>query len=394
MSRQQQSQFGISKKECVNLIVQECMNNKVTDPKQIAYILGTAQHESGNFKYAREIGGASQAKRLGYEGGADYAGRGFVQLTHKSNYEKMDRALGLNGALIKNPELAADPKIAAKILVVGMRDGMFTGKPLGKFINGENEDFMGARRVVNGVLKSRPETITAANLCGSYAKKWEGQLDGLIMQCRDPSLAAKKPEPLSAPKVSAEGMSLKEVQKVLNAIGFRDSDGKALAVDGILGKNTKAAVEKFQIANRLQPDGIPGEGTKSALAEKFNDIRHKDFNLVNNIRDKLHTAEAKIGKVWNGASENISAALGFAAKTAGIDRADAVEFSKDLAKVAVLRSGPGLTGVLAYVVVKEAMEMPASSSLRNMHDVGKFAQNVAQEFGAMVIPGQTQRRTH
>lgn len=394
MSAKTQSQFGISKKDCVNLIVQECLNNNVTDPKQIAYILGTAQHESGNFKYAREIGGAAQAKRLGYEGGADYAGRGFVQLTHKANYEKMDKALGLNGALIKNPELAADPKIAAKILVVGMRDGMFTGKPIGKFIGGDNEDFMGARRVVNGVLKSRPETITAANLCGSYAKKWEGKLDQIVLQCRDPSLASQKPSPLPIPKLAADVVSIKEIQKALNAVGFRDAEGKPLAVDGIVGKHTKAAVEKFQSANGLKPDGIAGESTKSLLVEKFNDIRHKDFNLVNNIREKLHTAETKIGKVWNSASENISAALGFAAKSAGIDKADAVEFSKDLAKVAVLRSGPGLTGVLAYVVVKEAIEMPANSSMTNMHDVSKFAMNVAKEFGSMVIPGQSQGRTH
>jgi hypothetical protein len=49
----------------------------------------------------------------GYDGGADYAGRGYIQLTHKYNYQAAGDALGID--LVGNPDLALDPDIAARI---------------------------------------------------------------------------------------------------------------------------------------------------------------------------------------------------------------------------------------------------------------------------------------
>lgn len=45
--------------------------------------------------------------------GEKYHGRGFVQLTGRENYARAGKALGID--LINNPDLAADPKIAAQI---------------------------------------------------------------------------------------------------------------------------------------------------------------------------------------------------------------------------------------------------------------------------------------
>ncbi len=49
----------------------------------------------------------------GYDGGADYAGRGYTQLTHRYNYQAAGDALGVD--LVNNPDLALDPDIAARI---------------------------------------------------------------------------------------------------------------------------------------------------------------------------------------------------------------------------------------------------------------------------------------
>ncbi len=49
----------------------------------------------------------------GYSGGADYAGRGYIQLTHDYNYQAAGDALGID--LVNNPDLALDPDIAARI---------------------------------------------------------------------------------------------------------------------------------------------------------------------------------------------------------------------------------------------------------------------------------------
>lgn len=47
--------------------------------------------------------------------GEKYHGRGFIQLTGRDNYLRASKALGID--LINNPDLAADPKIAAQIAV-------------------------------------------------------------------------------------------------------------------------------------------------------------------------------------------------------------------------------------------------------------------------------------
>lgn len=84
--------------------------------------------------------------------GRRFKGRGYVQITGRSNYAKWSQRLGID--LINNPGLASNPAIAAKILVLGMRDGSFTGVGLSNYINGSKQDFFNARRIVNGTDKA------------------------------------------------------------------------------------------------------------------------------------------------------------------------------------------------------------------------------------------------
>ena len=78
--------FGITRQESVALIVKTAVENGVTDPRQIAYMLATAQHETRNFTAPDEDFGRQQARKLGYRGGEEYFGRGYVHLTHIENY--------------------------------------------------------------------------------------------------------------------------------------------------------------------------------------------------------------------------------------------------------------------------------------------------------------------
>lgn len=60
-------------------------------------------------------------------------------------------------------------------------------------------------------------------------------------------------------RIGSRGLDVKMLQQKLNKKGF------ILTVDGVFGKMTKLAVEKFQQTNGLVPDGIVGKLTNAVL---------------------------------------------------------------------------------------------------------------------------------
>ncbi|MEN6506325.1 MAG: hypothetical protein ABFD92_17455 [Planctomycetaceae bacterium] len=132
--------------------------------RHLAYILGTAYHESARtMQPVRETLAKTDAKAKeiltkAWKAGklpwvkSDYwssgwFGRGFVQLTHKANYVKAGEKLGID--LVSDPSKAMIPEVSALILIRGMQEGWFTGKKLS-----DAGDFLEARRIVNGTDKA------------------------------------------------------------------------------------------------------------------------------------------------------------------------------------------------------------------------------------------------
>ncbi len=148
----------------------------ITDPKSQAALMANVDHESGGFtrseenlnysakrlqqvfpKYykdaesARADAGNPEAianrvygGRMGNTEAGDgfkYRGRGMIQLTGKAQYESMGKKLGVD--LVNNPELAADPKIAAKIAANYW-------KTSGADKAATSGDMVKARKLVNG----------------------------------------------------------------------------------------------------------------------------------------------------------------------------------------------------------------------------------------------------
>ena len=66
-------------------------------------------------------------------------------------------------------------------------------------------------------------------------------------------------------KQGERGAEVTRVQQQLNALGFKDAQGKALVPDGDFGGKTKQAVEAFQRARGLVDDGVVGKDTFAAL---------------------------------------------------------------------------------------------------------------------------------
>lgn len=152
-----------------------------------AYALATAYLETAHtMQPIKELGGTAyftrmydikgnrpaKAKELGNltpGDGAKYPGMGYVQLTGKSNYAKLTkrlRELGIIGDdvdLVKNPELAMRPDIAAAIMIVGMEEGLFTGRKLSDDLPVDGiatrPQFVASRDIING--KDRQDDVAS-----------------------------------------------------------------------------------------------------------------------------------------------------------------------------------------------------------------------------------------
>jgi len=188
------------------------------DNRKLAYCLATTQHEC-NFrpivenltytsaarihqvwpsrfptvdsakpfvKNAQKLANEVYGGRMGNDeknDGYTYRGRGFVQLTGYANYEKFNKLIG--ESLSAHPDLAKRPEYAARILIVGLMKGMFTGKKLSDYINATKTDYINARATVNGDVKAN-----GAKIAG-YAEKFETALES----APKPSIVITKPVP-------------------------------------------------------------------------------------------------------------------------------------------------------------------------------------------------------
>lgn len=161
-------------------ILDACQKYRVTDKHHVANILAQVFHETGGYMLPiketvmpshkdKTPSDATVIKRLdtAYAKGQlkwvktpywrdGWFGRGPIQTTHERNYQKVGKAIGID--LVKDRNRILEPEIGAASAVVGMRDGLYTGKKLADFnfgkelaaVNEPGGQF-GPRRIVNGV---------------------------------------------------------------------------------------------------------------------------------------------------------------------------------------------------------------------------------------------------
>ncbi|MCM2434119.1 glycoside hydrolase family 19 protein [Agrobacterium rosae] len=173
----------------VNIIFEQWNYFKIADRRLLAYALASVFHETGGRmlpvreSFAKSdkaaITALEKAWKAGQLGsvktpywrkdknGKSWFGRGDIQITHEINYAKLGKRLGVD--LVGNPSLALDPVISAKIAIVGMLEGLFTGKRLVDYFSATKDDPVGARAVVNGKDK--------AKLIAGYHKNFLDALD-------------------------------------------------------------------------------------------------------------------------------------------------------------------------------------------------------------------------
>lgn len=154
------------------------------DDRWLAYMLATAHHETGHTmqpvretfattddEAIRRLDKAWNAGKLTWvktpywrpdAEGKSWYGRGFVQLTHKDNYVKLGHAIKAD--LVSEPDKVMELNTALAIMFVGMRNGLFTSRKLADYFNDSTEDWVKARKIING--------LESANLVAGYAKAY------------------------------------------------------------------------------------------------------------------------------------------------------------------------------------------------------------------------------
>jgi putative chitinase len=135
-----------------------------TDRRKLAYCLATFKWETahtmspidergGNTYFNSRYGpGTKAGKNVGNTrvgDGALFHGRGYVQLTGRSNYTRAKALTKVD--LLSDPARAKDPELAYQIAIQGMTDGWFTTRKLSQFFkDGGVADYENARTIING----------------------------------------------------------------------------------------------------------------------------------------------------------------------------------------------------------------------------------------------------
>ena len=144
----------MKRQETIDAIIKECYAQGVTKAEQIQYVLATVQHETNDtFKPVKEAYWLSEGWRKRNLRYYPYYGRGLVQITWKSNYEKFSKLLGVD--LVNHPDLALKMGNAIFILIHGMKHGIFTGKKLDDYFGEQGSNFVKARKIINGRDKAK-----------------------------------------------------------------------------------------------------------------------------------------------------------------------------------------------------------------------------------------------
>lgn len=197
----------------MEIILAEWERRGLTDLRWLAYMLATAFHETAATMQPIAEYGRGKGKTYGLPDavtGQTYYGRGFVQLTWKSNYDAMAKITGVD--LVNKPDLAMRPDIAATIMFEGMQRGTFTGKKLSDYFAGTKADWAEARRIING-------TDRAALIAG-YGKTFLAALTAAEKPQDSPKSSpapVQPPHPQSAP-ASQSGGWLTAIVRIIASI--------------------------------------------------------------------------------------------------------------------------------------------------------------------------------
>jgi len=206
----------------------------------------------GNVIYGGRMGNAADE---GYK----YRGRGLIQLTGKSNYEKYGNLIGVD--LVKDPDLANDPDIAAKLAAVYFKEKQSRGVDL------SNIEQVGKSV---GYAGGQSETRKRAQLAQSYSGKLQS---GEIPQAE---LGGIFDGPMTGYPVEHHG---REITAPLDANSILEKLATTPASQPIESTTTTATVTETDINDRII----------EMLTDKFDVMISRLDDMINELSESNNT---------------------------------------------------------------------------------------------------------
>ena len=197
------------------------------------------------------------------------------------------------------------------------------------------------RKQANGVKLYATDPLAEARTLLQDKQQTQGQTQ---TQGKTESQSPTKPSD-GILRAGEKGEGIRQLQGTLNNFGYRDKEGRALREDGGFGDRTKEAVQSYQQAHGLKPDGVVGPQTLDALkkskeAPLLSDTRHPDNALFQQTVKHMEQLGPQAFKSRQDL-ENAAAAGVFEAKASGLTRVDHVLPNTNGTGVFLVQGEPG-----------------------------------------------------
>jgi peptidoglycan hydrolase-like protein with peptidoglycan-binding domain len=104
--------------------------------------------------------------------------------------------------------------------------------------------------------------------CDHWLKKFGKNMDWFrkqVAEILNPTPKEEKEITVKQVKKNSQNSSVKLAQVLLNGLGYKGKNKKALSTDGVCGTNTVYAIQAYQSANKLDADGILGRSSWQSL---------------------------------------------------------------------------------------------------------------------------------
>ena len=159
-------------------LAKACVDAGINHPKEVAMFIAQCAHETGGFKWLKELGNDSYFNKYngrrdlgnGPNDGAKFKGRGYIHLTGRANYTRFAKASGID--VINNPDLVSNDKgVAAKAAIFWWLNSKRARAA------GQAGDVVAASKAVNGGTNGLQDRIAKWNY---YSKAIGNDLNGWI----------------------------------------------------------------------------------------------------------------------------------------------------------------------------------------------------------------------